>query len=220
MYAPMQPVMPLVRQRGQVEAGASAQVTGRAEATVAYSPVQRVVLTAGGTLAPKLGDRHFLVTRQYEVGVGLYQPLGPRWLLSGLAGYGQAYCRRGYVDLGILGPGVYSEYEAAYAKRFGQVGIARVEDDWALSLTYRLVRVNFDYLNDADYGPLPLSAMTRHELAFSNRFGLGARPEPRWLLTYAAGLSLASTARMDDSGISSQGHAAYEANRNLLPAFL
>ena len=219
VYAPMQPVMPLVRQRGQAEAVASTQVTGRVEATGAYSPVRRVVLTAGGTLAPKLGDRYFLVTRQYEVGAGLYQPLGPRWLLSGLAGYGQAYCRRGYVDLGIFGPGVYSEYEAAYSKRFGQLGIAHVEDDWALSLTYRLVRVNFDYLHDADYGPLPLPAMTRHELTLSNRFGLGARPVPRWLLTYAAGLSLASTARLDDTGGASPYHVAYEANRNLLPAF-
>ena len=219
VYAPMQPVLPLVRQRGRVEAGASAQFTGRAEATVAYSPARRVVLTAGGTLAPKLGDRYFLVTRQYEVGAGLYQPLGPRWLLSGLAGYGQAYCRRGYVDLGIFGSGVYSEYEAAYAKRFGQLGIARVEDDWALSLTYRLVRVNFDYLNDAGYGPLPLPAMTRHELAFSSRTSLGSRPEPRWLLTTAAGLSVASTARLDETGGSSSRQAAYEANRNLLPAF-
>lgn len=181
--------------------------------------MRRVVLTAGGTLAPKLGDRYFLVTRQYEIGAGLYQPLGPRWLLSGLAGYGQAYCRRGYVDLGFLGPGVYSEYEAAYAKRFGQVGIAHVEDNWAMSFTYRLVRVNFDYLNDAGYGPLPLPAMTRHEVAFLNRFKLGSRPAPRWWLTYAAGLSLAGTAKLDDTGTSSPYHVAYEANRNLLPAF-
>ncbi|WP_223651049.1 hypothetical protein [Hymenobacter psoromatis] len=219
VYAPMQPLMPLVRQRGQLEAGASTQFTGRVEATGAYSPVRRVVLTAGGTLAPKLGDRYFLVTRQYEVGAGLYQPLGPRWLLSGLAGYGQAYCRRGYVDLGIFGPGVYSEYEAAYAKRFGQLGIAYGEDSRAISLTYRLVRINFDYLRDADYGPLPLPAMTRHELALSNRLGFGARPTPRWLLTSAVGLSLSGTARLDDTGTSSPYHVVYEANRNLLPAF-
>lgn len=38
VYAPIQPVMPLVSQRGQFEAGANCQFTGRLEATAAYSP--------------------------------------------------------------------------------------------------------------------------------------------------------------------------------------
>ena len=49
VYAPMQPVMPLVSQRGQAEAGASIQMLGRMEATGSYSPVQHVVLTGGLT---------------------------------------------------------------------------------------------------------------------------------------------------------------------------
>ena len=121
VYAPMQPVMPLVSQRGQAEAGASIQVLGRVEATGSYSPIQHVVLTGGLMGAPRLGEQHFLATTQYEVGAGLYQLLGQRrhWLLSGLGGFGHAYCHRGYVDLGFFGPEVYSEYEARYAKYFG-----------------------------------------------------------------------------------------------------
>jgi hypothetical protein len=89
VYAPMQPVMPLVSQRGQVEAGVSSQFTGRLEATGAYSPVRRVVVAGALTVAPKLGQEYFLVTRQYEVGVGLSQPLGEQWLLSALGATGR-----------------------------------------------------------------------------------------------------------------------------------
>ncbi|GAA4493495.1 hypothetical protein GCM10023172_02120 [Hymenobacter ginsengisoli] len=219
MYAPMQPVMPLVRQRGQVEVGASAQLTGRVEATAAYSPVQRVVVAGGLTAAPRLSDQHFLVTRQYEVGAGLYQPLGRRWLLSGLGGGGQAYCHRGYVDLGIFGSGVYSEYEARYSKYFGQLGVAHIQQKDTYSLNYRFTQVNFDYLTDAEYGPLPLSAMTRHELALSVRSDIGK--SRRWQLVTTLGLSVASTSRQDDNQSPYNESARhYHANRNLLPAFL
>jgi hypothetical protein len=126
VYAPMQPVMPLLSQRGQFEAGASAQFTGRLEAAAAYSPLRRAALTAALTAAPKLGHEYFLATRQAELGAGGYQPLGDSWLLSTTGGYGLAYCHRGYVDLGIFGPGVYSEYTARYHKYFGQVGIAHI----------------------------------------------------------------------------------------------
>jgi hypothetical protein len=155
VYAPMQPLMPLVSQRGQVEAGASSQFTGRLEATGAYSPVRRAVVTGALTVVPKLGKEYFLVTRQYEMGAGLYQPLGERWLLSALGGYGQAYCSRGYVDAGFFGPGTYSEYKARYAKYFGQVGVAYTGPILKHGITYRLLKADFDYLVDSQYGPLP-----------------------------------------------------------------
>lgn len=217
VYAPMQPVMPLVSQRGQVEAGASVQVLGRVEATGSYSPIQHVVLTGGLTGSPRLGEEHFLTTAQYEVGAGFYQPLGQYWLLSGLGGLGHAYCHRGYVDLGVFGPGTYSEYEARYAKYFGQVGVARLGPYAEVSFTYRLVKVNFDYLNDSAHGPLPLSEMLRHELAGAIRVKL---TEP-WRLTFTAGTSVSGTPKLDDNlSYSTYGRSAYHANRNLLPAFL
>lgn len=217
VYAPMQPRMPLVRQRGQLETGASIQPLGRVEATAAYSPAAHVVVAGGLTGAARLADQHFLATRQFELGAGLYQPLGPRWLLSSLGGYGQAYAHRGYVDLGILTSGTYSEYTASYDKYYLQVGLAKVLNDFSQSYTYRLVRVRFDYLVDSRLGPLPLSAMTRHELMAAYRYRLGNQALPRWEFTYGGGVSVASTPRLDDHNAYP---ASYEANRNLLSAFV
>ena len=75
VYAPMQGTMPLLTAKGQAEFGASIQPIGRVEATAAYSPANHLLLTAGVTGCPKLGTKNFLVTRQYEVGVGGYQKL-------------------------------------------------------------------------------------------------------------------------------------------------
>jgi hypothetical protein len=212
----MQPVMPLVSQRGELEAGGSCQPTGRLEATAAYSPLRRAVLTAALTAAPRLGNEYFLVTRQAELGAGIYQPLGGDWLLSATGGYGLAYCHRGYVDLGIFGPGIYSEYTARYHKYFGQIGLAHVGATRSIGLTYRLVKVRFGYLADAEYGPLPLSGMLRHELAYFGRLAASKR----WQLTFASGFSVSGTPKLDDNlSYPTYGRPEYHANRNLLPAF-
>ncbi len=216
VYAPMQPVMPLVRQRGELEAGASCQPTGRLEATAAYSPLRRAVLTAALTAAPKLGGERFLVTRQAELGAGAYQPLGSDWLLSATGGYGLAYCHRGYVDLGIFGPGTYSEYTARYHKYFGQVGLAHVGALGTVGFTYRLAKVRFNYLESLEEGPLPLPGMLRHELAYFVRLSTSKR----WQVAFTTGVSVSGTAKLnDDLGYPTYGRAEYHANRNLLPAF-
>lgn len=216
VYAPMQPVMPLVSQRRQFEAGASCQLTGRLEATAAYSPLRRAVVAGALTAAPRLGREHFLATRQAELGAGAYQPLGSDWLLSATAGYGLAYCHRGYVDLGIFGPGTYSEYTARYHKYFGQVGLARLGPIGTVGFTYRLARINFNYLHDAEYGPLPLPGMWRHELAYFIR----ANTSKHWQFALTSGFSLSGTPKLDDRlSYPTYGRAEYHANRNLLPAF-
>jgi hypothetical protein len=217
VYAPMQPVMPTVSQRGQFEAGASAQFTGRLEATAAYSPLRRALLTGALTAAPKLGTERFLMTRQAKLGAGAYQPLGGNWLLSATGGYGLAYCHRGYVDLGIFGPGTYSEYTAGYHKYFGQVGLAHLGALGSVGLTYRLSKINFSYLNDSEYGPLPLPDMLRHELAYFVRLDTSKR----WQLAFTTGVSVSGTAKLDsDLGYPTYGRPEYHANRNLLPAFV
>ena len=79
--------------------------------------------------------------------------------------------------------------------------------------------MNFSSLVDAEYGPLPLAAMTRHELAASLRLNLGSAQ--RWQLVSTAGVSVASTPKQDDNQSPYVDHTRYyHANRNLLPAFL
>lgn len=215
VYAPMQPTMPLVYQRGQAQLGASIQALGRAEVTGAYAPLPYLVVVGGLTASPRLGEQNFLVTRQYELGAGFYQALGQSWLLSGLGGAGQAYSHRGYRGLDASP----RQYEASYYKLYGQVGVAYQGPLATFSLTYRLTQVQFNYLQDARLGSLPLTAMLRHELALSNSRPLGS--SDRWQLVQTAGISVSGTSRLDDnSGYPTYGAREYEANRNLLPAFL
>ena len=217
VYTPMQPIMPLVAAVGQAEASANTQLNGRVEATAAYSPAPHLLLTAGGTACPKLGTNTFLVTRQYELGVGGYLPLGPRWLLSGLGGYGQAVSNRGYYDLGFnFGLSTHREYNARYSKLFLQGGIAHVQPKDTYGFTYRLTQVNFTSLTDIQLGELPLSQMLRHEASFFLRNALGS--SGRWESQITLGISISSTPKQDVSkNHSGYGMAEYRANTVLLP---
>ncbi len=214
VYAPMQPTMPLVQAAGQTELGASLQPNGRLEATAAYSPAAHVLLTAGGTMCPKLGSNNFLVTRQYEAGAGGYLPLGSSWLLNGLGGFGQAVSNRGYQDLGSS----YSEYNARYSKLFGQVGLANVQGYRSIGFTYRLTQVRFAALSDIRLGALPLSDMLRHEASFFHRETWGSNA--RWETQTLMGISVSGTPKLDaNRGYPNYGKPEYQANRNLFPAF-
>ncbi|MDB5235098.1 MAG: hypothetical protein JWR44_2091 [Hymenobacter sp.] len=217
VYAPMQPIMPLVAGPNQAEASASLQPNGRVEGTVAYSPAMHVLLTAGGSVCPKLGTNNFLVTRQYEFGAGGYLPLGRKWLLNGLGGYGQAVNTRGYTDLAFIYGSTYSEYHARYDKLFAQMGIANVQARHSMGFTFRLTRVHFALLTDSQLGGLPLSNMLRHEALFFFRHALGQ--SGRWEAQTSIGLSASSTREQDDSqDFSDISAAAHQANRNLRPA--
>lgn len=185
VYAPMQPTLPLLTERGQADFGASIQPNGRLEATAAYSPWERVVVLGGLTGLPRLGEHNFLATAQYEVGAGGYQLLG-NWLLGAQLGYGQAYSHRGFEQ--VLGG--YREYEASYQKQFVQAGVAYQGILRGVSLTYRLTQVQFSYLTDAQYGPVPLGHMLRHELAVGSRAALFG--SERWQLAGTGGFSLAA----------------------------
>lgn len=190
VYAPMQPTLPQVRAKGETDLAASLQPTGRLEATAAYSPLPHVVVLGSLTGAPRLGEQVFLTTAQYEVGAGFYQPLGS-WLVGAQVGGGQAYVHRRYEQLF----GGYRESEASYGKLFGQAGVAYQGIFRSLSLTYRLTRVQFGYVRDADFGPLPLREMLRHEVALGSRVALsGSR---RWQLVGTGGVSVATDSQPD-----------------------
>jgi hypothetical protein len=216
VYAPMQPTMPLLDGKGQAEFSGSLQPNGRVEATAAYSPASNVLVTAGGTVRPKLEKVNFLVTRQYELGVGGYVPLGTAWQLNGIGGYGQANNHRGFQEYGFFTDSTQREYRARYHKYFAQVGIAHVDDWNNFGFTYRLTQVHFASLTDAELGKLPLPNMLRHEAMIFWR-----RPFPRsynWETQTTMGVSLGPRLERDNPQYP-YGPLEHSANRNLRSVF-
>ncbi|KAA9332115.1 hypothetical protein F0P96_11545 [Hymenobacter busanensis] len=186
VYAPMQPVMPLVESQGQVEVGASVQPTGRLEATAAYSPVQHVVVTGAGTLGLKVEPNNYLKTRQAELGLGTYWNLGPRWLLSTTGGVGAAFADRRYQFIGV------EQFSGNYRKVFGQVGLAHhFADASTVGLTYRLARVQFDNIVDRPLNTVPAFSLLRHEASAFYRQEVG-KGFGTWYMQGTMGLSISN----------------------------
>lgn len=183
VYAPMQPVMPLVRQRGDIEAGASLQLSGRLEVQAAYSPLPHCVVTGAGTWATRLGQQNYLISRQAEAGLGGYWSLTPKWLLSTLVGGGAAYTDRQYTFWGA------ERRAGSYSKAFGQVGLAYMGEQGSFSLNYRLARVSYREL-ETEIGPLAPFHTQRHEVLLATRWTLGT--SGIWCLQSTIGMSFSS----------------------------
>jgi hypothetical protein len=183
VYAPMQPVMPLVRQRGDVEAGASLQPSGRLEVQGAYSPLPHFVVAGAGTWATRLDRQNYLISRQAEAGLGGYWSLSPKWLLSTLAGGGAAYTDRQYTFWGT------ERRAGSYSKAFGQVGLAYMGEQGSFSLSYRLAHVSYREL-ETEIGPLAPFRTQRHEVLLATRWMLG--PAGNWGLQSNIGMSFSS----------------------------
>lgn len=216
VYAPMQATMPLLRQAGQTEFSATVQGSGRVEATAAFSPAQGVMFTGAGSTSAKLDQQNFLVTHQYEVAGGPYLPLGSNWLLSALAGFGEASSSRGIIERHWRGPDTFVEYRSRYHTYFGQVGVAQTDPKDSYGFTYRLTQVQFASFEAVGAGPLPLRNMLRHEGLFFYRVQLGPSPVPHWHFLATMGLSVSGTPQFTDD----QNPLIDRANRNLAPVFL
>jgi hypothetical protein len=183
VYVPMQPVMPLVRQRGDIEAGASLQPSGRLEVQAAYSPLPHYVVAGAGTWATRLDQQNYLVSRQGEAGLGGYWSLSPKWLLSTLAGGGAAYTDRQYTFWGT------ERRAGSYSKAFGQVGLAYVGEQGSFSLSYRLAHVSYREL-ETEIGPLSPFHTQRHEVLLATRWMLGSAAS--WCMQSTIGMSYSS----------------------------
>lgn len=171
VYAPMLPAAPQIRDKGQVEVQGTTFLNGRWEAGATYSPVKYLLVRAAGGIKIDDRDTTYFRIRQYEVGVGGYYPLGNRWLLSGLGGYGQARSSRGYFDVGpFIAVGEDVALKARYHKLYGEAS-ASYRAPWVtMGITYRLTRVTFSSLT-YDSQPLDLHHMTRMEPMLFCRFG-------------------------------------------------
>ncbi|GAA3939470.1 hypothetical protein [Hymenobacter algoricola] len=216
VYAPMQPTISTISRQGQVEISGSVQASGRVEGSVVYSPLPHVLVTGAGTFRPRLGDSTFNTTRQGELGLGGYLPLGKGWQLTGLAGYGRASTHRAYVEGTLLWGGgqTREEYTMRSGKLFGQTSLTHEGARGAVGAVYRLSKISFDQLDYAAVSysyyasyPVPLRRMVRHEALVFGRYGLDA--QNRWQLQATVGLSVAGAAEQsttDDRRYSQANH--------------
>jgi hypothetical protein len=216
VYAPMQPTISTVNQAGQVEIAAGMQPNGRTEASVVYSPLPHLLVSAAGTFRPNLGDSTFYATRQAEVGLGGYLPLGRGWQLTGLAGYGLATTRRAYVEEPFLwGARTLEEYRTRYGKVFGQASLTHEGLRGSVGVVYRLARIHFNQFDykafPYDSYAVPRTSMVRHEALLFGRRSLDAAG--RWQVQATMGLSVA-TDEQQDTG---EDQRVYRANHILLP---
>jgi hypothetical protein len=129
VYAPLAPVTPLVQEAGELEVQAGVHTPSALTASVSYSPVRHLLLTATGAANFNGGDTTYFRYQHAEVAAGYYTVFSQRRSYLGvLAGYGRTHSRRGYEDFGsgLLG-GSYNglaRYDARYNRYFGQVYLA------------------------------------------------------------------------------------------------
>ena len=213
VYTPLQPVLPTIRQAGQLEMRASLQPTLRGEASVAYSLIKYVVVTAAGSWRPQLPMPYRILHRAWrtEVGIGTYLPLSSEWTLSALGGVGWGKTDRSVYTQGIipsLGPDFFSRYKTS----FGQLSFSRQGYPFTVSYGYRLTQVDFHELQTEKYD-LPLETQWRHEPFFAIRVDLGGdKATTRWQTELSGALSLSQPGRVES--VDRVTPFAYETNLN------
>ncbi|GAB3831562.1 hypothetical protein [Hymenobacter jeollabukensis] len=215
VYAPMQPTTSTIRHRGETELSASIQPNGRLEAGVVHSPMANVLVSGAATFRPKTNDSSSLNTRQWELGLGTYRALGTHWLLTGLAGGGYATTHKSIMtkELDIFPLGVHNElyqYDARYAKLFGQFNASYAFRGGEVGAAYRLTYLHFRDLNWQYNGysaPIPVKSMLRHEPQLFCRINLDRQQPARWQAQAAIGMSLAQNRKAEvETWTSTEAH--------------
>ncbi|TGE25790.1 hypothetical protein E5K00_11545 [Hymenobacter aquaticus] len=171
VYAPMLPGAPQLRDKGQAEVQGTTFLNGRWEGAVTYSPVKHLLVRAAGGFKEDSRDTSYFRGRQYEVGLGGYYPLGQRWLVSGLGGFGQAVSRRGYVQPSLfLGQPYNVDFNARYNKYFGELALSYQYSWLTVGTAWRFSQVRFTSLLYNDE-PLAKLRMTRLDPMLFMRVG-------------------------------------------------
>jgi hypothetical protein len=197
VYTPMQPHAPFIRAKGDGEVSVQVQPTLRPELSVAYSPLNHIVVMGASSWRPPLAltkDKKsdgFRVA-QYEVSVGAHQAIGHNWTGMVAAGAGQAYVQRNVSD----GPFSFnSDYQSHYGKQFGQISLCHQYKTETWGLGFRMTRVSFQDLSATDRGTgklttyvLPSSQQWRYEPFAYVRETFGG-PQGHWQLQVSAAFS-------------------------------
>ena len=180
VYMPMQCAAPQINDRNQAEITGSSYLNGRVEVAGTYSPVRHLLVRAAySNLGGNPKDSSYYRGRQYDVGMGTYWQVGPRWLVGGLAGYGQARSEAGFAERGFLfgsGRNERHDFDVRFNKVFGEVyAMFQPNDVFSLGAAYRVNQVNFTTFTDRGT-PVDLSSMARGEPMIFVRARLGHGP--------------------------------------------
>lgn len=161
-YVPMLGAAPEIRAKGELEATGSWSLTNRVDFAATYSPAPHLLLRAATSLKRSgysesaSSSSTFVQNNQYELAVGTYWPLGPRWLVGGLASLGQAHAQARYDDDGginfeIIGyhQAVPHQFDVIYAKYSAEGYLTWQPDPWfSMGLSYRLVQLRLTDATD------------------------------------------------------------------------
>ncbi|MDO7853578.1 hypothetical protein [Hymenobacter convexus] len=177
VYMPMQCAAPQITDKKQGEVTASSYLNGRFDIAANYSPVRHLLVRAAySNLRDDTKDTTYYRGHQYEFGAGTYWPLGNRWLVGGLGGFGQARSTAAFNRPGIIFPSTHYVYDARYNKIFGEVyGTFQANEAVSFGAAYRITQVNFTTLTNQAV-PIDLNRMTRSEPMVYFRVRLGDGP--------------------------------------------
>lgn len=188
VYAPLTPATPILTSPRQVEVQAGVHTPSAVTASVSYTPLPHLLLTATGATNLNSGDTTYFRYQHAEVGAGYYTVLDQKVYLGLLGGYGRTHSRRGYEDLDFLftyGRGLL-RYEARYNRFFAQAYLASVSEravSWGGSL--RATALDFRRLTRND---VPVTQAGRVYLEPTAFLRIG-RPTQPLQLQLSAGLS-------------------------------
>lgn len=177
VYSPTVPSTPLV-QKGQVELVASTRTLLSLDGSVAYSPVNHLLISGegairrggGNTVVNGVKTEFADVHRQASLGLGAYQKFGPDHSLYAAAVGGVGVAAVGLHN-GLLGN--LSEYTANYTRYYGQVYVARCGHFISGGLSLRVNWLTFNRLL-LDNAPVAPTARFYFEPSFFVRAGKGA----------------------------------------------
>jgi hypothetical protein len=187
VYRPMQCAAPALYNAGQVEVTGSGYFNTRLNGAVNYSPIRHLLVRVAVDGKADSNDSTYTRSRQYELAVGTYWPVGEQVVLGALTGTGQARSQVRYRPIETPFPVQY-EYDTRYNKLFGEVyGTWQIGSALQAGVAYRLTHVRFTSLTNLGQ-PLALSAMLRSEPMVFLRSTFGFRPGGERLAYVQAGI--------------------------------
>ena len=182
VYTPMLGAAPAIRAKGELEVTGAWSFTNRLDVGATYSPVSHLLVRAAastkgaGRPAAPNDSSSYSQTNQYELAVGTYWPLGARWLVGGLVGFGQAHAEARYNDDGDARLFTFTDpkrhfFDAIYSKYSGEAyATYQPSERVSVGLSYRVVQVRLTDVTDFGV-PVQSAPVLRSEPMFFVRVG-------------------------------------------------